>query len=89
MLKLNFRKQLSNFRLQIDYTITQKVTAVLGPSGSGKSTLLNCISGIMHPEAGEIVFLDQTLYASQSKIQIPPEKRRFGYVFQEGYLFPH
>ena len=89
MLKLSFRKQLGSFHLEIDCAITEKVTAVLGPSGGGKSTLLNCISGIMHPEAGEIVFLGRTLYSSQDRIRIPPEKRRFGYVFQEGYLFPH
>ena len=89
MLKLNFRKQLGRFCLEIDHTITEKVTAVFGPSGSGKSTLLNCISGIMHPEVGEIVFLGHTLYAAEGKIRVPPEKRRFGYVFQEGHLFPH
>lgn len=89
MLKLNFCKQLGRFRLEIDHTITEKVTAVFGPSGSGKSTLLNCISGIMHPEVGEIVFLGHTLYTAVGKIRVPPEKRRFGYVFQEGHLFPH
>ena len=89
MLKLNFRKQLGNFQLDIDHTITEKVTAFLGPSGSGKSTLLNCISGILHPDEGELLFSGQTLYSSLQKRCVPSEKRHFGYVFQEGYLFPH
>ena len=89
MLKLSFRKRLGNFQLEIDHTITEKVTAFLGPSGSGKSTLLNCISGILNPDEGELLFADQTLYSSHQKKSLPPEKRRFGYVFQEGYLFPH
>ena len=89
MLKLSFRKRLGNFRLEIDHTITEKVTAFLGPSGSGKSTLLNCISGILHPDEGELLFSGQTLYSSQQKKCLPPEKRHFGYVFQEGHLFPH
>lgn len=89
MLKLNFRKRLGSFQLEIDHTITEKATAFLGPSGSGKSTLLNCISGILHPDEGELLFSSQTLYSSQQKRCLPPEKRHFGYVFQEGYLFPH
>ena len=89
MLKFSFRKRLGNFQLEIDHTITEKVTAFLGPSGSGKSTLLNCISGILNPDDGELLFSGQTLYSSQQKKCLPPEKRRFGYVFQEGHLFPH
>ena len=89
MLKLDFHKRLGNFHLEIDAAITQKVTAVLGVSGSGKSTLLNCISGILHPDEGAISFFEETLYSSQEGVRLPPEKRRFGYVFQEGLLFPH
>ena len=89
MLKLNFRKRLGDFQLEIAHTITQKVTAFLGPSGSGKSTLLNCVSGILNPDDGELLFADETLYSSQQKRCLPPEKRHFGYVFQEGHLFPH
>ena len=89
MLKLGFHKRLGNFHLEIDAAITQKVTAVLGVSGSGKSTLLNCISGILHPDDGVISFLGDTLYSSQEGVRLPPEKRGFGYVFQEGLLFPH
>ena len=89
MLNLSFRKQLGTFKLEVDHTVTEKVTAFLGPSGSGKTTLLNCISGILHPDEGQILFCGRTLYDSKRKVGLPPEKRRFGYVFQEGFLFPH
>ena len=89
MIWLNFRKRLGNFTLKLDCTLTKKVTAFLGESGSGKSTLLNCISGILTPDEGEIAFGDEVLDDAKARIHQPPEKRRFGYVFQEGYLFPH
>ena len=89
MIWLNFRKRLGNFTLSLDCTLTKKVTAFLGESGSGKSTLLNCISGILTPDEGEIAFGDEVLDDAKARIHQPPEKRRFGYVFQEGYLFPH
>lgn len=88
-IKLNFRKTLGSFTLAVDCTLEKQVSVFLGVSGSGKSTLLNCISGTLTPDEGEIVFGDESLYDSTSKINLPPEKRRFGYVFQEGYLFPH
>ena len=88
-IRLNFRKSLGSFTLEVDCTLETKVSAFLGVSGSGKSTLLNCVSGTLTPDEGEIAFGDEILYASVSGINLPPEKRRFGYVFQEGYLFPH
>ena len=88
-IRLDFRKSLGSFTLKVNCTLETKVSAFLGVSGSGKSTLLNCVSGTLTPDEGEIAFGDEVLYASASKINLPPEKRRFGYVFQEGYLFPH
>ena len=88
-IRLDFRKRLGSFTLAVDCTLETKVSAFLGVSGSGKSTLLNCVSGILTPDEGEITFGEEVLYASASKINLLPEKRRFGYIFQEGYLFPH
>jgi iron(III) transport system ATP-binding protein len=63
------------------------VTAVLGPSGCGKTTLLRLIAGFDDPDAGTIMFGDETVYgAGRSR---PPQRRRVGYVPQEGALFPH
>ena len=89
MIRLNFRKRLGNFTLSLDCTLTQKVTAFLGESGSGKSTLLNCISGILTPDEGVLTFGDEVLDDVKARVHQPPEKRRFGCVFQEGNLFPH
>ena len=88
-IRLDFRKSLGSFTLEVNCTLETKVSAFLGVSGSGKSTLLNCVSGTLTPDAGEIAFGDEILYKSAAKINLPPEKRRFGYIFQEGYLFPH
>ena len=88
-IRLDFRKSLGSFTLEVNCTLETKVSAFLGVSGSGKSTLLNCVSGTLTPDEGEIAFGDEILYASAAKINLPPEKRRFGYIFQEGYLFPH
>ena len=88
-LTLQFRKKFNGFSLDIDCILKEKVTAFLGASGSGKTTLLNCISGIVSPDQGEIVFKDRIFFSSNLRINLPPEQRRIGYVFQEGHLFPH
>jgi iron(III) transport system ATP-binding protein len=63
------------------------VTAVLGPSGCGKTTLLRIIAGFDDPDAGTIRFGDETVYGDGRSR--PPQRRRVGYVPQEGALFPH
>ena len=63
------------------------VTAVLGPSGCGKTTLLRLVAGFLHPDAGTIV-LDGATVAGAG-VDVPPRRRRIGYVPQEGALFPH
>ncbi|MCG9127112.1 molybdenum ABC transporter ATP-binding protein [Candidatus Poribacteria bacterium] len=88
-LTLQFRKQYPDFSLDIDCNLKEKVTAFLGASGSGKTTLLNCICGTLKPDHGKILFNDRILLSTDQKINIPPDKRKIGYVFQEGHLFPH
>ena len=88
-LRLKFSKAFSGFALHVDATFPSGVTAVFGPSGSGKTTILNCIAGLMAPDQGEISLNGSLLYSSSSRLQVPPEKRRVGYMFQEGLLFPH
>lgn len=65
------------------------VTAIVGPSGSGKTTILNLISGLLTPDEGRITLQDTILFDSASGQNVPPEKRRIGYVFQDYQLFPH
>ena len=66
-----------------------RLTAILGPSGCGKSTLLSGIAGIRRPESGIIGLGDRILFSSSEKTDIPPEKRRIGFVFQNYALWPH
>jgi molybdate transport system ATP-binding protein len=65
------------------------VTALYGPSGSGKTSVINMVAGLSRPDSGRIVLGERTLYDSARGFDLPPEKRRVGYVFQEGRLFPH
>ena len=89
LLDLKIRKRFQGFTLYCDAAFGNGVTAIFGPSGSGKSTLLNSIAGLARPDEGEIVFDGKPLYSSRHGVHLPPEKRRFGYVFQDSALFPH
>jgi molybdate transport system ATP-binding protein len=65
------------------------VTALFGPSGAGKTSLINMVAGLIRPDAGRISVNGLCLFDSQRRINLPPEKRRIGYVFQDGRLLPH
>ena len=88
---LNFqiRKKYDDFTLDCNGDFGQGVTAVFGPSGSGKTTMLNCIAGMTAPDSGEVRVGREQIYSSESRVNVAPDKRRFGYVFQHGALFPH
>ena len=89
MLEFRLRKSLGDFALECEARFGDGVTAIFGPSGSGKSTLLNSIAGLVRPDEGEIRFRGGALFSSNEGIHVPPEIRRFGYVFQDSALFPH
>ena len=65
------------------------VTAVIGRSGGGKSTLLHAIAGLLRPASGHIHVAGRPLFDAARRIDVPPHRREFGVVFQEGRLFPH
>lgn len=65
------------------------VTALFGPSGAGKTSLINMVAGLMRPDAGRIQINSLCLFDSARRIDLPPERRRIGYVFQDGRLLPH
>ena len=82
-------KTYGDFTLACRGEFSDGVTAVFGPSGSGKTTLLDSIAGMVSPDRGEIRVGGRLIYSSARGTDLPPEKRRFGYVFQHGALFPH
>ncbi|MSS72831.1 MAG: molybdenum ABC transporter ATP-binding protein [Candidatus Latescibacteria bacterium] len=89
MLAIRLTRHLSDFQLDVNVACPYPVTAIFGPSGAGKSTLLNLVAGLLRPDAGEITLDGETLFASDRGINLPPERRRIGYVFQDDLLFPH
>ena len=89
LLSFRLKKRYLGFLLECEATFDSGVTAVFGPSGSGKSTLLGCIAGLVTPNEGEIRLLGRTVFSSATGENVPPHKRRTGYVFQDPALFPH
>jgi molybdate transport system ATP-binding protein len=89
VLSIEVRRKLAHFTLDIQVECPYTVTAVFGPSGSGKTTLLNLVAGLLRPDQGTIAMDGETLFSSKHDIDLPPERRRVGYVFQDDLLFPH
>ena len=89
MLAVDVDKQLGTLELSVKFKAAHGATALFGPSGAGKTTVVNLIAGLLTPDRGSIS-LDETLLFDAAKgIDVPPHRRRIGYVFQEGRLFPH
>lgn len=82
-------KRYTAFTLECAVTFRAPVTSIFGPSGHGKTTLLNCIAGLARPDDGVITVLGTTVFSAADRTRVPPEKRRFGYVFQDAALFPN
>ena len=82
-------KRLQGFTLNVSLTAEAGVTALLGASGSGKSMTLRCIAGVEKPDEGRIVLDGRVLYDSKQKIDLPPQERKVGYLFQRYALFPN
>jgi len=89
VLAVDVEKQLGAFALAARFSVAGRVAALVGPSGAGKTTVVNMIAGLVTPDRGSIVLDDATLFDAADGIDVPPYRRRIGYVFQEGRLFPH
>jgi len=75
--------------LDLQFTSQAGLTALFGPSGAGKTTVLDAIAGLIRPERGRIAVGGLTLFESTRGLDLPPERRAVGYVFQDNRLFPH
>ncbi len=88
-LSVDIQKRLGRFHLQIRFEAANERLALLGASGCGKSVTLRCIAGIMTPDEGKIVLDGVSLFDSAAKINLPPQRRHIGYLFQQYALFPN
>ena len=88
-LEVNITKKLDGFTLHANFAARSTATAILGASGCGKSMTLRCIAGIVKPDAGRIVLGGRVLFDSAQHIDLPPQQRGVGYLFQQYALFPH
>jgi molybdate transport system ATP-binding protein len=90
MIRVSVQKKLGTFQIDAEFELNGvAVVGLFGPSGGGKTSIINMIAGIIEPDAGEIVIETRTLYEKKSHTNIPPNRRRIGYIFQESRLFPH
>ncbi|MEA2991619.1 MAG: molybdate transport system ATP-binding protein [Alphaproteobacteria bacterium] len=89
MLSVNVEKHIGDFSLTARFETAGGATALFGPSGAGKTTLVNMIAGLVTPDRGRIALDDAVLFDSATRTNLPAHRRRIGYVFQEGRLFPH
>ena len=89
MLKIDARKRLAEFEWQGQLEIRPGVTALFGQSGAGKTSLVNMVAGLLTPDEGEIAIGGTCVFSSRRGVNLPPERRPVGVVFQDGRLFPH
>lgn len=88
-LEVEIEKRFAGFTLRAQFTAQDTATAILGASGCGKSMTLRCIAGIVKPDKGRIVLDGVPLFDSEKKIDLPPQKRGVGLLFQNYALFPN
>ena len=81
--------QFSGFSLDVAFDAPAGVTALFGKSGAGKSSVINAVAGLLCPDRGRIILDGTPVFDSETGLTLPPHRRRIGYVFQDGRLFPH
>jgi molybdate transport system ATP-binding protein len=90
VIEVDVEKRVGAFQLAASFSAPDiGITALFGRSGAGKTMLVNTLAGLMRPDRGRIVLHGDVLFSTEHHIDLPPERRHLGYVFQEGRLFPH
>ena len=85
----SFKKRLKYFDLDISFVCqTEKMMVMIGPSGGGKTTIIRMLAGLEKPNEGQVFFGDEVWFDSVRRINMKPQKRRLGYVFQDYSSFP-
>jgi len=82
-------KRLGDVEIAAAFVAGEGATVLFGPSGVGKTSVLNMIAGLLRPDAGHVRVAGETLFDAGAGVDLPPERRGAGYVFQEPRLFPH
>ncbi|MEZ5880979.1 MAG: molybdenum ABC transporter ATP-binding protein [Nitratireductor sp.] len=88
-LEVSLAHAFDGFELDCDFSAPAGVTALFGRSGSGKTTVVQAVAGLLKPGRGRVRLEDRILVDTAARTFLPPHRRRIGYVFQEGRLFPH
>lgn len=86
---VNIEKKYKDFSLRAAFSTDGSIMGILGASGSGKSMTLKCIAGIVTPDSGQIIINGRTVFDSEKKVNLKPQERRVGYLFQNYALFPN
>ena len=89
MIHIDIAQRLGDFELDVAFKADAPIVGLFGRSGSGKTSLVNALAGVARPRRGLIVVNGETLFDSDRGIDVLPERRRLGYVFQDDLLFPH
>jgi len=87
-LDVELKKSFKDFTLDVAFSLSSPRTGVFGPSGSGKSTIMNLMSSLELPDSGYIRLGDTVLFDAKRKINVKPDQRNVGVVFQHAHLFP-
>lgn len=82
-------RRLGDAHIRLSLKAQPGLTALFGPSGAGKTSILNMVAGLLRPDEGRIVVAGETVFDAATRTDLPPERRRAGYVFQDGRLFLH
>lgn len=90
IISATLRKKMKYFDLDISFSCAKEnMMVMIGPSGGGKTTIIRILAGLTAPDEGRIIFGDEVWFDSSCRVNMSPQERRLGYVFQDYMLFPH